>query len=433
MAFASRWSGACQRRCCLRCQGKSREEERYSQEQRVCICGPSDQADAFGSRLRPEPLPALRGSHRGLHPRARHAGRGARRLPPPPPPLLRRLHPRCCRPLRRRPSLPPSSLFFLAFLFYPRSCGVRSISQQIIEAHRELELYVGLDVDPVAHDKARARIEDLLNDDPRAGSWKAYTHVRNFKYIKSVLGGIDENLLEGGVDGILMDLGMSSMQVSNSDRGFSVLGDGALDMRMNPQASLKAEDILNCWPDIEVGRILRDYGEESNWRLLQKQIVDARADGGLHSTGQLVDLVRSTSAGSGGRRGWIKTAARVFQALRIAVNDELQTLEDAIYACFDCLSFGGRLVVISFHSLEDRIVKRTFLDIIDRGEGDLSAEGGKGQSGDETDGGGETWSRHRVQGRHGTVLTKRPITPSKEEEILNRRCRSAKLRVIQKL
>ncbi|XP_010929435.1 uncharacterized protein [Elaeis guineensis] len=318
--------------------------------------------------------------------------------------------------------------------FVDCTLGAAGHSAAIIEAHRELELYVGLDVDPIAHDKARARIEDLLNDDPRAGSLKAYTHVRNFKYIQSVLGGIDENLLEGGVDGILMDLGMSSMQVGNSDRGFSVLGDGPLDMRMNPQASLKAEDILNCWPDIEVGRILRDYGEESNWRLLQKQIVDARADGGLHSTGQLVDLVRSTSARSGGRRGWIKTATRVFQALRIAVNDELQTLEDAIYACFDCLSSGGRLLVISFHSLEDKIVKRTFLHIIEKkGEGHLSAEGGKGRREDETDGGGETWSRHRVQGRHGTVLTKRPITPSKEEEKLNRRCRSAKLRVIQKL
>ncbi|XP_008801423.2 ribosomal RNA small subunit methyltransferase H isoform X1 [Phoenix dactylifera] len=314
--------------------------------------------------------------------------------------------------------------------FVDCTLGAAGHSVAIIEAHRELELYVGLDVDPVAHDKARARIEDLLNDNPRDGSLKAYTHVRNFKYIKSVLGGIDENLLEGGVDGILMDLGMSSMQVNNSDRGFSVLGDGPLDMRMNPQASLKAEDILNYWPDSEVGRVLRDYGEESNWRFLQKQIVGARADGGLHSTAQLVDLVRSTSAGSGGRHGWIKTATRVFQALRIAVNDELQTLEDAIHACFDCLSSGGRLVVISFHSLEDRIVKRTFLDIIERGEGDLN---GKGQREDEADGGGETWSRHRVQGSHGTVLTKRPITPSKEEEKLNRRCRSAKLRVIRKL
>lgn len=317
--------------------------------------------------------------------------------------------------------------------FVDCTLGAAGHSAAVIEAHRELELYVGLDVDPVAHVKARARIEDLLNDDPRGSSLKAYTHVRNFRYIKSVLGGIDENLLDGRIDGILMDLGMSSMQVTNLDRGFSVLGDGPLDMRMNPQASLKAEDILNYWPDFEVGRILRDYGEESNWRLLQKQIVDARAAGGLHSTGQLVDLVRRTAARTGGRQGWIKTATRVFQALRIAVNDELQTLEDAIYACFDCLSSGGRLVVISFHSLEDRVVKQTFLDIIERSEGDLSSESGKVQTQDETDGGGETWSRHRVQGRHGTVLTRRPITPSKEEEKLNCKCRSAKLRVIQKL
>lgn len=142
---------------------------------------------------------------------------------------------------------------------------------------------------------------------------------------------------------------------------------------------------------------------------------------------------------TGGRQGWIKTATRVFQALRIAVNDELKTLEDSLYACFDCLTPGGRLAVISFHSLEDRIVKQTFLDIINSNGEDESGEGGEQEGcgkdlrnirndNDEK----EAWIKQMVQGWNGTILTKRPITPSEEEERLNRRSRSAKLRVIQK-
>lgn len=132
-----------------------------------------------------------------------------------------------------------------------------------------------------------------------------------------------------------------------------------------------------------------------------------------------------------GRQGWIKTATRVFQALRIAVNDELQTLEDALYSCFDVLSPGGRLAVISFHSLEDRIVKKTFLDLI-KGDEDESYANSTGRK-DEIHYEEELWSKHRVVGKYGTILTKRPITPTVEEEKLNRRCRSAKLRVIQKV
>ncbi|PKA65832.1 16S rRNA (cytosine1402-N4)-methyltransferase [Apostasia shenzhenica] len=319
--------------------------------------------------------------------------------------------------------------------FVDCTLGAAGHSFTIIEAHRELELFVGLDVDPVAHEKARARIEALLGDGSRE-QMKAYIHLRNFKHIKSVLVGIDENLLNVGVDGILMDLGISSMQVDHFERGFSVLGDGPLDMRMDPQATLKAEDILNSWPEAEVGRIMREYGEESNWQLLLEKIVAARKKGGLHSTGEFLDLVRKSSAKCGGRQGWIKTATRVFQALRIAVNDELQTLENALYACFDCLSSGGRLAVISFHSLEDRIVKKTFLEMIKEEQEEEEEDCGKDimclmndQSLNET----QIWSKQKIIiGRNGTILTKRPITPSEQEEKLNRRCRSAKLRIIQK-
>ncbi|KAF8389189.1 hypothetical protein HHK36_025882 [Tetracentron sinense] len=350
--------------------------------------------------------------------------------------------------------------------FVDCTVGAAGHSSAIIQAHSELKLYIGLDIDPVAHEKAQSQIYAVLHDDlySKASDLKAYTLLKNFKDITSVLDEVDEKLLSHGVDGILMDLGMSSMQVcfpkifagqyqtcgfmtymalyfymflvNNVERGFSVLGDGPLDMRMNPLASLKAEDILNSWPEAEVGRILREYGEESNWRCLQNKIVKARSGGGLHSTRELVDLVQKTTPRSRGRQGWIKTATRMFQALRIAVNDELKTLEDSLYACFDCLSSGGRLAVISFHSLEDRIVKQTFLDIINRGGGDRDEDEDDERWRDlrkDDDSGEEPWVKNRIEGRNGTILTKRPITPSEEEERLNRRCRSAKLRVVQKV
>lgn len=136
---------------------------------------------------------------------------------------------------------------------------------------------------------------------------------------------------------------------------------------------------------------------------------------------------------TGRRQGWIKTATRVFQALRIAVNDELKTLESSLYACFDCLAPGGRLAVISFHSLEDRIVKQTFLSIIDHNREDAEANEEDLRNIRDDNNVNETWIRQIIQGWNGKILTKRPITPSAEEERLNCRCRSAKLRVIQKI
>ncbi|KAJ1277832.1 hypothetical protein BS78_04G033300 [Paspalum vaginatum] len=326
--------------------------------------------------------------------------------------------------------------------FVDCTLGAAGHSLAMMEAHPEMELYIGMDVDPSALEIGRAHIEAFLasreakggEDDALQGTLHAYTHAKNFKYIKQVLGSVDEGLAVGlsGVDGILIDLGMSSMQVNRSNRGFSVLQDGPLDMRMDPKATLRAEDILNSWPELELGRILRDYGEESNWQFIQKQIVKARATGGLHSTGDLVNLIQRMCTISKGRQGWIKTATRVFQALRIAVNDELRILEDSLHSSFDCLAAGGRLAVISFHSLEDRIVKKTFLELIHGGDADDEEDDEDDLALTDIDGEDEPWFNQRVQGRNGIVLTKRPITPSQEEEKLNQRCRSAKLRVIQK-
>nr|CAB3448805.1 unnamed protein product [Digitaria exilis] len=263
--------------------------------------------------------------------------------------------------------------------FVDCTLGAAGHSLAMMEAHPEMELYVGMDVDPTALEIGRGHIEAFLagreanrgEDSSLQGTLRAYTHVKNFKYIKQVLGSVDESLAVGssGVDGILIDLGMSSMQVNRSNRGFSVLQVGPLDMRMDPKVR---------------------------------------------------------------RQGWIKTATRVFQALRIAVNDELRVLEDSLHSSFDCLETGGRLAVISFHSLEDRIVKKTFLELIHGGEADNEEDDEDDLAFPDIDDEDEPWFNQRVQGRNGIVLTKRPITPSQEEEKLNQRCRSAKLRVIQK-
>ncbi|KAK3026266.1 hypothetical protein RJ639_040478 [Escallonia herrerae] len=291
--------------------------------------------------------------------------------------------------------------------FVDCTLGAAGHSSAVIQAHREMQSYIGLDVDPVAHEKARARINVILQgcscDLP--SNLKVHTLLKNFKDIKPALCEVDEKLLVPGVDGILMDLGMSSMQVNSAERGFSVLSNGPLDMRMNPQFCL---------------HILLVKG-----RLAPFDQFDMK----------LASVVNDMP---GGRQGWIKTATRVFQALRIAVNDELKTLEDSLYNCFDCLAPGGRLAVISFHSLEDRIVKQTFLNIINSNVGD-----GHGDEKEEScfedsskisfdKDRKEAWIKQTIYGPNARILTKRPITPTEEEEKLNCRSRSAKLRVIQK-
>ncbi|KZV48823.1 putative methyltransferase-like protein 15-like [Dorcoceras hygrometricum] len=325
--------------------------------------------------------------------------------------------------------------------FVDCTLGAGGHSAAIIQAHPEMEFYVGLDVDPVAHEIAQAQINMASHkgSGDSLSNLQVHTFLKNFKNIKAVLQEVGGKHSDPGIQGVLMDLGMSSMQVNNAERGFSVLSDGPLDMRMDPQAGLKAEDIVNAWPDTELGRILREYGEESNWFSLQNKIVKARSTGGLHTTNELVNLIRtSTSWTRGGRHGWIKTATRVFQALRIAVNDELNILRNSIHSCFDSLSPGGRLAVISFHSLEDRIVKQTFLNIITNYSQETGDEEQAKWSNSppeikpynhET----EAWVKQIVQGKHAVILTKRPITPSESEERLNPRSRSAKLRETQVL
>jgi 16S rRNA (cytosine1402-N4)-methyltransferase len=170
-----------------------------------------------------------------------------------------------------------------------------------------------------------------------------------------------DQLAENGVqaDAILLDLGVSSMQIDKPERGFSYAVDAPLDMRMDPTAESSAADLVNEWPERDLISIFRRYGEERYAKQIARAISRRRKQQPIERTGELVELIRSAIPAPA-RFGDGHPAKRVFQALRIAVNDELGELEDALPAAFDMLRPDGRLAVIAFHSLEDRIVKRFF-------------------------------------------------------------------------
>ena len=200
------------------------------------------------------------------------------------------------------------------------------------------------------------------------------------------------------VSGILFDLGMSSWHLEESGRGFSFLKNEPLDMRYNPQNLLTAEKIVNYWSKSEIEKILREYGEEQFARKIAEKIVETRTKP-IKTTFQLVAIIKKTVPFKYQHRK-IHFATRTFQALRIAVNDELNNLEKALPQTLEILKPEGRLVIISFHSLEDRIVKNFF-----REQDSISLK----------------------------VLTKKPIRPKKEEIKINPRTRSAKLRAVIKM
>lgn len=200
-----------------------------------------------------------------------------------------------------------------------------------------------------------------------------------------------------GVDGALFDLGLSSYQLDNPARGFSLLRDGPLDMRFDLSASLTAADIVNRWGLADLERILTDYGEERNAHAIAMAIMAARREGPIQTTFQLKNIVEKVSRG----RGKIHPATQTFQALRIAVNDELGCVEQVTKLLPAILNTGGRAAILTFHSLEDRLVKMRLKDLCSSGK----------------------WQ----------LINKHVIVPSYEEVRQNSRSRSAKLRVVEKL
>lgn len=200
--------------------------------------------------------------------------------------------------------------------------------------------------------------------------------------------------------GILYDLGLSTDVLKSSGRGFSFLADEPLDMRFDEREELRASDIVNSWRERDLADMIYAYGEERYSRRIAKAIVETRRKHRIEKTGDLVAVIEK-AVPPPYRRGRIHCATRTFQAIRIAVNEELEGLKQSLTDAFEILESGGRIVVITFHSLEDRIVKHYFKS--------LSAE------------------------KKGVLLTKKPIVPTEEEVKLNPASRSAKLRGIQKL
>lgn len=232
----------------------------------------------------------------------------------------------------------------------------------------------------------------------------------NYTEIKSVL----NNLNISKIDGALLDLGVSSFQLDNEQRGFSYMKDAPLDMRMDAEDDFSAEDVVNVYSEKDLARVIREYGEEKWASRIAKFIVKERQSGRIETTGQLVEIIKSAIP-AGARREGPHPAKRTFQAIRIEVNDELKGLEDAVENFMDVLEVEGRFCVITFHSLEDRIVKNKFKDrenpCICPPEFPVCVCGRKPDI---------------------KIITKKPILPAEEEIEMNPRSRSAKLRCVEK-
>lgn len=268
---------------------------------------------------------------------------------------------------------------------------------------------IALDQDDWALDHAKSKL---------AGFDTNITLVKtNFRDLTEVLTAQDVPMQDGipQVDGILYDLGVSSPQFDEGERGFSYNHDAPLDMRMDQSALLTAKDIINEWSAEEIARILYVYGEEKFSRRIARVIVEKRKSAPIETTGELVDIIKEGIPAAARRTGG-HPAKRSFQALRIAVNDELGAFEEALHQAVRCLKPGGRVSVITFHSLEDRICKQIFSSYLEKctcpTDFPLCVCGGKGTL---------------------RLVNRKPMIPTEAELSQNPRARSAKLRVAEKL
>lgn len=275
-------------------------------------------------------------------------------------------------------------------------------SHALGERLSEKGLLIGFDQDEVALEVAKKRLSDL--------PCRVMTIPSNFRYLKKELAerGVD------AVDGIIFDLGVSSYQLDTAERGFSYMNDGPLDMRMDQHNPLSAEVVVNDYDAEELVRIIREYGEERWAKRIVEFIVDARQKERITTTGQLVSIIKKAIP-SKARQDGPHPAKRTFQAIRIEVNQELSILHDTFVDAAELLTPGGRMGVITFHSLEDRITKQTFKEL---------------STGCICPPELPVCVCHHV----ATVKARnKAIEPSVEEIERNPRSRSAKLRVAEKL
>ena len=268
--------------------------------------------------------------------------------------------------------------------------GYAGLATRILDHTAPDGILVGIDRDAAALAESRGRLHDVM----------ARVHLKhgNFSELKTMVA--ETGLLR--VDGVIFDLGVSSPQLDRPERGFSFREDGPLDMRMDQREGRTAADLIRDLPETELADVIYQLGEERYSRRIARAIVQARVQGAIRTTRELAAVVERAVPASY-RHGRIHCATRTFQALRIAVNRELDVLEPALRDAVDILSPGGRVCAVSFHSLEDRIVKHTFRALANGPEASVR------------------------------VLTKKPVIASDAERDHNPRSRSAKLRVVERL
>lgn len=279
--------------------------------------------------------------------------------------------------------------------------GAGGHAKALLKAHRSIEV-IGIDRDAAAVDAASNSLREFGSRvHPFRGSY-----IDMPQYVAEI--GWDR------VDGVLLDLGLSSIQLDTADRGFSYAKDGPLDMRFDQRSPETASTIVNSWEERELTDLFREYGEEPNARRIARSIVRRRADRPFSRTSELADLIRDHAPLKPAKR--TQTLGRCFQALRIAVNQELEHVTEGLEAALSVLAPGGVMVVISFHSLEDRLVKNFFKDLAQTSVHDPT---------------------HPMGGYDVDpimkVLTKRPERPTAEEIAENRRSAPSRLRAAQKL
>lgn len=274
-------------------------------------------------------------------------------------------------------------------------------AKEIASRLNEEGLLIGFDQDIEAIEAAKIHLKDFNS---------ILIHA-NFRELKNELHKRD--VIK--IDGIFFDLGVSSPQLDQGERGFSYQHDAKLDMRMDQRSLLTAKEIVNSWTYEELVKIFYIYGEEKFSKQIARSIEANRKHKVIESTHELVDIIKESIPAPARRKGG-HPAKRIFQALRIAVNDELQSFNDALHQAAEVISIGGRIAVLTFHSLEDRICKQAF----------------------------QKWSTEKPIPRGLPIIpdhfnapfnriTRKPIIPSKEEVEYNRRARSAKLRVVEKV
>lgn len=273
-------------------------------------------------------------------------------------------------------------------------------SKEIAKRLSEKGMLIGIDRDEEALQAAKENLKDFKNIQ--------YVHD-NHDNIKNIL----EDLGIEKVDGILLDLGVSSYQLDERNRGFSYLGENELDMRMDKSQKLTAKEIINTYDEEQLANIIYEYGEEKFSRNIARNICLERKEKTISTTKQLVEIIEKSIPKSKQKDG--HPAKRTFQAIRIEVNDEIKPLYNTVKSCIECLNDEGRLCIITFHSLEDRAVKNAYVEA-------------KGKCTCPKD------LPYCVCGAKslGEIINKKPIIATEEEQSENSRSKSAKLRIFKR-